>query len=117
MLRGPGSDRNSLDREGALTVQNPAGSASIGEANFAIFVPAADQPPCGPFPLPEDLRDYLDFFLRSAPDGPPVDPIDQVEDTEDTDTPDDPPEFGNDDPPIIDSDEPPPPYEDLGQDF
>jgi hypothetical protein len=116
VLRGPGSGRQSFDRKGALTVQNQAGSASIGEANFAIFVPSATQAPCGPFPLPDDLRDYLDFFLRSTPDGPPVDPIDEIDDDEDTEPPVTPPEFGKEDPSILDTEEPPPPPPYFGQD-
>lgn len=109
VLRGPGDGHNSLNREGFASVSNSAGSAQITDANYAVFVPGANQEPCGPFPLPDELRDYLDFFLRSSPDGPPVNPIDDPDDPEDTDPPDDPPDFGPDEPPFVDSAEPPPP--------
>lgn len=74
VLRGPGRQRNTLDRTGRMTVANSAGQVSVSDSNYAVFVPGPDEKPCGPFPMPPEVRDYLDFFLRSRPDGPPVNP-------------------------------------------
>jgi hypothetical protein len=117
VLRGPGTGSNTLDTVGKITVANGAGSSTIDQANYAVFVPGPDQAPCGPFELPEDVRDYLDFYLRSAPSGPPTDFSDDTGDASDWagdddfyDKPD--PDFVDTDQAIIDELEqelPPPP--------
>ena len=76
LLRGPGRSRNTLDRTGVITVGNSGGSVTLTKGGFAAFVPGPGQRPVGPFRITPDMLDYLDFFLRSAPNGPPVTPID-----------------------------------------
>ena len=75
ILRGPGRGRNSLNRAGSITIGNAAGSAFISQPNYAVFVPGPGEAPIGPFRITPELQDYLDFFLRSAPSGPPVSPL------------------------------------------
>ena len=75
ILRGPGRRRNSLDRAGVIEIRNAAGSTLIAEPNYAVFVPGPGQAPVGPFRVTPEMQDYLDFFLRSTPSGPPVSPL------------------------------------------
>ena len=76
ILRGPGFTRNTVDRQGIVTVGNGGGSATITRPNYAVFVPAAGAAPVGPFKITPAMQEYLDFFLRSDPSGPPVNPTD-----------------------------------------
>lgn len=75
VLRGPGRGRNTLDRTGRMTVSNAAGTKTASEANYAIFVPGPGEEPCGPFPMPPEVQQYLDLYLRSTPDGPSENPL------------------------------------------
>lgn len=114
VLRGPGRNRNTLDRTGRISVRNNAGEVTISEANYAAFVPSPNHAPCGPFFMPPELRDYLDFFLRSRPQGDPVNPLD-IRETGGTLSgqsdipPPPPPDFGLENPSIIEGLEMPPP--------
>ncbi|MGI9356083.1 MAG: FecR family protein [Rhizobiaceae bacterium] len=74
VLRGPGRRRNTLDRSGTINVSNSAGSALLSQPNYAVFVPCSGIAPVGPFSMTTAMQDYLDFFLRSEPNGPPVNP-------------------------------------------
>ncbi|MEL6947187.1 MAG: FecR domain-containing protein [Pseudomonadota bacterium] len=74
ILKGPGPRRNSADRIGAITVSNGAGSQVLTAPNFAVFVPSAGAAPVGPFKVTAAMQDYLNFFLRSEPNGSPVNP-------------------------------------------
>ncbi len=74
VLRGPGRRRNTLDRVGVIDVSNSAGSQRIAQPNYAVFVPCTGSAPIGPFRMTTEMQDYLDFFLRSVPNGPPVNP-------------------------------------------
>ncbi|MEM8749849.1 MAG: FecR family protein [Pseudomonadota bacterium] len=74
ILRGPGAARNTLDSRGIITIGNTAGSKTIIRPNFAVFTPGPGQAPVGPFRVTSDMQSYLDFFLRSEPNGPPSNP-------------------------------------------
>jgi len=74
VLKGPGVGRNSLDTVGAITVSNSGGSETLTAPNFALFIPSANAAPIGPFEMTSAMQDYLDFFLRSEPNGAPVNP-------------------------------------------
>ena len=76
ILRGPGFARNSLDRRGVVTVTSGGGERTVTRPNYALFVPSAGAAPIGPFKITPQMQDYLDFFLRSDPSGPPVNPTD-----------------------------------------
>lgn len=76
VLKGPGQRRNSTDQVGAITVSNGGGSSTLTAPNFALFIPSAGAAPVGPFQMTAAMQDYLDFFLRSEPNGAPVSPID-----------------------------------------
>ena len=76
ILRGPGGRRNSIDRAGSIIVANGAGTATLRQPNYGVFVPGPGQAPVGPFKITPDMQSYLDFFLRSEPSGPPVNPTD-----------------------------------------
>jgi len=72
VLRGPRAGGNTLDNAGIINISNSAGSITLVRPNYAVFVPSAGAAPIGPFKLTGDMLDYLDFFLRSKPNGPPV---------------------------------------------
>lgn len=75
ILRGPGPNSNSLDTTGALDVSTAGGTQSVSTPNYAIFDPGNGSAPIGPFPVTQEMQDYLDFFLRSAPSGESENPI------------------------------------------
>jgi hypothetical protein len=75
VLRGAGGGANTLDRKGVITVTSGGTTISILQPGFAIFSPAPGVSPIGPFRLTQTMRDYLDFFLRSAPNGPGENPF------------------------------------------
>lgn len=77
VLRGPGRRRNTLDRSGTINVSNSAGSVLLSQPNYAVFVPCSGNAPVGPFQMTPAMQDYLDFFLRSEPNGPPVNPANE----------------------------------------
>lgn len=77
VLRGPGRRRNTLDRSGTIEVSNSAGRTLISQPNYAVFIPCIGAAPSAPFKLTPAMQDYLDFFLRSEPNGPPVNPDDE----------------------------------------
>ncbi len=72
VLRGPRAGGNTLDNAGIIRVSNSAGSITLVRPSYAVFVPSAGAAPIGPFKLTKDMLDYLNFFLRSEPNGPPV---------------------------------------------
>ncbi|EFL87841.1 FecR domain-containing protein [Ahrensia sp. R2A130] len=74
ILRGPGKSRNTIDRPGSIVISNSGGSRQIAQPGYAVFVASAGATPSAPFKLTMEMQDYLDFFLRSAPNGPPVNP-------------------------------------------
>ncbi len=75
ILRGPGLNTNSLESTGVVDVTSTGGSATISEANYAVFVPCPGAEPIGPFPVPDNVLEFLNFFLRSAPNGPSTNPV------------------------------------------
>ena len=77
VLRGPGRRRNTLDRAGTINVSNSGGSVLLSQPNYAVFVPCSGAAPAGPFQMTPAMQDYLDFFLRSEPNGPPINPGNQ----------------------------------------
>ena len=72
VLRGPRSGSNTLDNAGIIQVANSVSSITLVRPGYAVFAPSAGAAPIGPFKLTQDMLDYLDFFLRSEPSGPPV---------------------------------------------
>ncbi|MEE9313830.1 MAG: FecR family protein [Rhizobiaceae bacterium] len=74
ILRGPGRRRNTLDRAGRIVISNSNGSVAINKPDYAVFVPSAGAAPIGPFRVTPAMREYLDFFLRSEPNGQPERP-------------------------------------------
>ncbi|MEM1040038.1 MAG: FecR family protein [Pseudomonadota bacterium] len=82
ILKGPGSRRNSLDNVGAITVSNSGGSQILTAPNYAVFVSAIGAAPSAPFQMTPAMQDYLDFFLRSKPNGAPVNPADVLDSAE-----------------------------------
>jgi len=74
ILRGPGKGSNTIDRPGSIVVSNSGGSQQIAKPGYAVFVAAPGTAPSAPFKLTPEMQDYLDFFLRSSPNGPPVNP-------------------------------------------
>ncbi|MEP1208019.1 MAG: FecR domain-containing protein [Rhizobiaceae bacterium] len=75
ILRGAGPGANSLDKHGSISVTSAGVTKTILEPGYAIFSPGPGLPPIGPFPMTEDMREYLDFFLRSTPNGPSENPV------------------------------------------
>ncbi len=75
ILRGPGRNRNTLDNPGIIEISNSAGSIRISKPDYAVFVPAKGVAPIGPFLVTQEMREYLDFFLRSAPNGQGENPL------------------------------------------
>jgi len=75
ILRGAGRGANTLDKSGSIKVTSGGVTKTILEPGFAIFSPGPGQPPIGPFPMTDEMREYLDFFLRSAPNGPGENPV------------------------------------------
>ncbi len=75
VLRGPGLGRNTLDEGGQITVTSGGRTATVSQSNYAVFSPGNGQPPVGPFLLTSAMEDYLNFFLRSQPNGDPDAPI------------------------------------------
>lgn len=82
ILRGPGPDSNTLDKTGALVVTTFGGSKSVSVPNYVIFDPGNGELPIGPFPLTPAMQEYLDFFLRSTPNGEQENPIEIVNDVD-----------------------------------
>lgn len=80
ILRGPGPNSNSFDKTGALQISTAGGSQSVSTPNYAIFDPGNGDPPIGPFPVTPEMQAYLDFFLRSSPNGPSENPLPISED-------------------------------------
>ncbi len=78
VLRGPGTGKNTLDRSGIISVSNSAGSKTLIRPNYAVFVPAPGVAPIGPFKMTGAMQEYLDFFLRSSPNGAPVNPVETL---------------------------------------
>lgn len=76
ILRGAGRRGNTLDDPGIITVTSGGVTKTILKPGFAIFTPGPDLPPVGPFRMTEDMREYLDFFLRSSPNGATENPLD-----------------------------------------
>lgn len=75
VLRGPGMGRNTLDQQGQITVDSGGRSVAIERPNFAVFTPCEGRAPIGPFKVTEEMQAYLNFFLRSEPNGPSENPI------------------------------------------
>ncbi|GEM_PF-1217131 len=69
ILRGPGSKTNSLDKPGSIIVSTAGGSSSLFSSNYAVFDPGNGNPPSRPFKVTLEMQDYMDFFLRSTPNG------------------------------------------------
>ncbi|MEE9375429.1 MAG: FecR domain-containing protein [Rhizobiaceae bacterium] len=79
ILRGPGRGSNTLDKVGLIEITNAAGSVRITKTDFAVFTPSSGSAPIGPFRVTDAMREYLNFFLRSEPNGPAVNPFDITE--------------------------------------
>lgn len=80
VLRGPSSTTGSnLTREGAVDITTTSGTVTLTRANSAIFIPAADIPIIGPFPLPEQTVRSFGEQVVSTPTGAPVAPLPDVE--------------------------------------
>lgn len=75
ILRGPGRNKNTLDTVGIVEVSNSAGSLTLNQPNYAVFVPSPGAAPIGPFRITEAMQSYLNFFLRSQPNGPTENPL------------------------------------------
>ena len=69
ILRGPGAKSNSLDKPGSITVSTAGGSSNLFSSNYAVFDPGNGNPPSKPFKVTPEMQDYMDFFLRSTPNG------------------------------------------------
>jgi hypothetical protein len=82
ILRGPGPNSNTLDKQGFLKVSTAGGSSNISTPNFAVFDPGNGGAPSSPFVVTADMQQYLDFFLRSSPNGPSENPIPVSEEVE-----------------------------------
>ncbi|MGB7286984.1 MAG: FecR family protein [Salaquimonas sp.] len=82
ILRGPGPKSNTLDKIGALQISTAGGSSSISTPNYAVFDSGNGNPPTRPFKVTPEMQEYLDFFLRSQPDGPSEEPLPIGEDVE-----------------------------------
>lgn len=80
ILRGPGPNSNTMDTPGALSVTTAGGTQSVTAPNYAIFDPGNGEPPIGPFLVTPAMQEYLDFFLRSSPNGPQENPVNLEED-------------------------------------
>jgi len=80
ILRGPGSGRNTLDDAGVIEVSNSAGGVTLTRPNYAVFTPSPNAAPIGPFKVTPEMQAYLDFFLRSEPNGPSENPLNLTED-------------------------------------
>ena len=75
VLRGAGRGANTLDRPGSISVTGGGVTKTILEPGFAIFSPGPGLPPIGPFPMTPEMQEYLDFFLRTRPNGPSENPL------------------------------------------
>ncbi|MEP3279658.1 MAG: FecR domain-containing protein [Stappiaceae bacterium] len=72
VLRGPGRNTNTLSNTGIIDINTGAGSVTISDANYAVFVPGPGQPPVGPVRVTDAVLTYLNFYLRTIPTGPGV---------------------------------------------
>ncbi len=75
ILRGPGRMGNTLDQTGTIDVSTEGGSSTIHQPNYAVFAPGNGLPPSAPFPITEAMLAYLNFFLRSTPNGESENPL------------------------------------------
>ena len=75
VLRGAGRGANTLDRPGSISVTSGGVTKTILEPGFAIFSPGPGLPPIGPFQITPEMQEYLDFFLRTKPNGPSENPL------------------------------------------
>ena len=80
ILRGPGIKKNTLDDAGIIEVSNAAGSVTLVTPNYAVFTAGPNSKPIGPFLVTPEMQAYLDFFLRSTPNGPGENPLNLAED-------------------------------------
>lgn len=70
ILRGPGRNTNTLSNTGILDIDSGGGRVTISDANYAAFVPGPGLPPSTPVRITNAVLTYLNFNLRTIPDGP-----------------------------------------------
>ena len=75
ILRGPGRVGNTLDRIGIIEIFTNGGSSTIFQPNYVVFSPGNGLAPSEPFPITAAMQAYLDFFLRSTPNGQSENPL------------------------------------------
>ncbi|MFC5069946.1 FecR family protein [Flaviflagellibacter deserti] len=56
LLRGPGNDRNTIDREGGMQVGNGQGSVTISRNGFVTFVPSQNAQPLQPMRISPEVE-------------------------------------------------------------
>ena len=66
ILRGPGPNRASGARQGAIDVTSGGVTVSVDRPGYATFVGAAGVQPTPPFPIPDKVHDQLSDVLRTT---------------------------------------------------
>lgn len=66
ILRGPGPNRATGARQGAIDVTSGGTTVSVTEPGYATFVGAAGVQPTPPFPIPDKVHEELSDVLRTT---------------------------------------------------
>lgn len=66
ILRGPGPNRASGARQGAIDVTSGGVTVSVDRPGYATFVGAAGVQPTPPFPIPDKVHEELSDVLRTT---------------------------------------------------
>ena len=72
VLRGPGQNRNTMDKIGRFRIDSGGKTVEVARANWATFVAGPDVPPVAPFQAPLGLLQTLTTSVRAAAGGGPA---------------------------------------------
>lgn len=66
VLRGPGQNRNTMDKIGRFRIDSGGETVEVARANWATFVAGPEVPPVPPFQAPQGLLQTLTTNLRAS---------------------------------------------------
>lgn len=75
ILRGPGRDGNTLDRNGLLEIKTPGGQVILIQPGTGGFAPGNGLAPVGPIVVNQAMEEFVAFSLGSTPNGPSENPL------------------------------------------
>ena len=67
ILRGPGSNTTSNNRQGEVIIESAGETVTLTESGTGVLVTSADQKPSDPFVVTEELFNYFNRRLRTKP--------------------------------------------------